>query len=336
MLAVASRLRWTAPLGAICALLLAATTPGSTSATEPLSLTHLEVRAHASADAEALSRQLDGAVDAIGGCLQHLDAEAAAAPHTATLRLRVAATGEVVSAHMVNPDADLTQPDARTCVKEVLSVLRLAPKEGAQNVFIELRYAPKPGELTRVTGRLSRADVHATVSSNIGLLAPVQGTQMLGALIGQDPPPGLTEALGESSPSIRERGLTPSAARVTDGPASHPPAARARVTFGDLKVEGMLDAKLATRAVVRQRHAVQMCWEQAHRAAPARDAVDLQLQLTVSTEGRVANASASVQGSPMPSVSTCITERAKRWRFPAPESGVAVVIVPLVLRVEAD
>jgi TonB family protein len=95
----------------------------------------------------------------------------------------------------------------------------------------------------------------------------------------------------------------------------------------DCVVRGALDKTIIKRLIARRRNEVRACYETALQKDHSL-AGRVELQLTISPDGRVTNATAD-KSEVGEDVGACIAHAARSWRFPAVDSGgISVVNYP--------
>ncbi|MEZ4472399.1 MAG: AgmX/PglI C-terminal domain-containing protein [bacterium] len=104
-------------------------------------------------------------------------------------------------------------------------------------------------------------------------------------------------------------------------------SAGVRVQIGRPNVVGSLDAQIVRRVIHRHAAELRYCAERAaQRGAGNQGRLDV--RLLIDGVGKVPAAKA--ESPALAEASACITQRMKRWAFPAPKDGVVQVSVPLM------
>lgn len=111
------------------------------------------------------------------------------------------------------------------------------------------------------------------------------------------------------------------------------PDARSHVVEGDPTVTGALEPAIVRRVVRLHRHELRGCHTRALEPLPTLEA-DAVLHLVVSPSGEVS--SAQLLPSTLPAdLRTCTAQRAFRWAFPAPSTGIVRIEQPLAFTLES-
>ncbi|MBC8072647.1 MAG: AgmX/PglI C-terminal domain-containing protein, partial [Deltaproteobacteria bacterium] len=109
------------------------------------------------------------------------------------------------------------------------------------------------------------------------------------------------------------------------------PSARVRGGGSKAEVTGSLDPEVVRRHVKRHVGEVRSCYEKALAADPSL-AGKLTLTFTIRPDGTVSSSRISASTVPGDEVGDCVVAASKRWTFPEPEGGGAVVVnYPFVL-----
>ena len=99
----------------------------------------------------------------------------------------------------------------------------------------------------------------------------------------------------------------------------------AAITFGKLEVTGKLTADVVRRIVTTHIAQLRFCYEKQLATRP--DAAGLvTLELVITPNGTVGNAKAT---GIAPDLESCISQKAIRWEFPKPKSGIVKVTYPI-------
>ncbi|MCX7808562.1 MAG: TonB family protein, partial [Deltaproteobacteria bacterium] len=98
-----------------------------------------------------------------------------------------------------------------------------------------------------------------------------------------------------------------------------------RIRTGDAEVRGSLSAEVIRRIIRRHINEVRFCYEQELHTRPDL-AGRVAVQFLISPTGSVANAQVASTSLNNERVENCIVQAVRRWTFPAPDGGGAVLV----------
>lgn len=113
-------------------------------------------------------------------------------------------------------------------------------------------------------------------------------------------------------------------------PAVPPPPAGGEGGASGFQVRGHLPSEVVRRVIRRHTAQVRYCYERELVRNPAIEGRVI-VRFIIGTTGTVQTALVASSTLGNASVEQCIRRQVRRWRFPAPESGIVVVTMPFVL-----
>ncbi|MBN2718844.1 MAG: AgmX/PglI C-terminal domain-containing protein [Deltaproteobacteria bacterium] len=154
-------------------------------------------------------------------------------------------------------------------------------------------------------GSIPGGDVNVAREGGGGILSTLSGEQVAGK-------DSKIATLARSKPSGKIRG------KVT------------KMTSG-ARVKGSLSKEDVSRVVNANIHAVQACYEKELLRSPGLSG-RIVFDWTVKTDGRVSGVRVRSSTLSNSSVSQCISDRIKKWKFPRPKGGEVVITYPFLFR----